>query len=408
MTNLFSARNRGLPRKRRHGCFPLAAALFIFSVNSSSKVTATVTTIYASSTPTSGAAGWFHTPRALGAPLGKSCDTAVSTGAAWNQASYSQPYEWLILDNFDPFSLPIGETVTSIVLAVDCGREPGKGTATIDVNFFGTGIASTNNTVTCSTDTCAWRGNFEVLGPVPGGGINYLQAKIRRHSPYLAGDIYVRSVRFVITSEDVTPPVVTLTSPNGGEVWADGTTHQITWTATDNVGVSSISLGYSTNGGNSYTLIASGEANDGVFNWIVPNAGTVNALVRATARDTAIPQNSGADISNSVFTISSHSATSYLPGLLTRPMVLQNRPNPFNPSTRIGFGLPTPGHARLTIFSASGRLVRTLADGEYSQGYSEVEWDGRNDGGEGQASGVYYYRFEAGAVSETRRLVMSK
>jgi hypothetical protein len=48
---------------------------------------------------------------------------------------------------------------------------------------------------------------------------------------------------------DVTPPVVSVTSPNGGETWKAGSTQAITWSATDAVGVTSVDLAYSTDGG---------------------------------------------------------------------------------------------------------------------------------------------------------------
>jgi subtilisin family serine protease len=51
------------------------------------------------------------------------------------------------------------------------------------------------------------------------------------------------------TPPDSTDPVVTLHSPNGGETWAAGSAHAVTWTATDNIGVSYVDLHYSTNGG---------------------------------------------------------------------------------------------------------------------------------------------------------------
>jgi hypothetical protein len=84
----------------------------------------------------------------------------------------------------------------------------------------------------------------------------------------------------------------------------------------------------------------------------------------------------------------------------------QNHPNPFNPATRIAFGLAVPGNVRLRIYDAAGRLVRVLVDGHRMGGCYEETWDGRDDAGRGVASGVYFYSLQAGAFNETRKMVL--
>ncbi len=102
---------------------------------------------------------------------------------------------------------------------------------------------------------------------------------------------------------DFVPPSITLAAPNGGENWKAGTTQAITWTASDNVAVTSVDLAYSTDAGATYpNTIASGLANTGSFNWSVPLANSTTVRVRATARDAA--NNSAADASNANFTLS--------------------------------------------------------------------------------------------------------
>ena len=73
----------------------------------------------------------------------------------------------------------------------------------------------------------------------------------------------------------------------------------------------------------------------------------------------------------------------------------QNVPNPFNPTTTIGFSLPRTGPVKLQVFDVRGRLVRTLLDEARSAGTYEVKWDGRDEGGRRAASGVYLYRLDA-------------
>jgi hypothetical protein len=74
----------------------------------------------------------------------------------------------------------------------------------------------------------------------------------------------------------------------------------------------------------------------------------------------------------------------------------QNFPNPFNPSTRIQFALPTKGHVSLKIYNVAGQLVKTLQDGVMDAGSHELTWDGSNNLGANVASGVYFYKINAG------------
>lgn len=205
---------------------------------------------------------------------------------------------------------------------------------------------------------------------------------------------------------DTTAPTVTVSSPNGAEVWTEGTTQTVTWSASDLLGVTGIDIAFSTNNGGSFTGVALGEANDGSYSWLVPSAASTQVLVRITARDGS--SNAGQDVSNAVFTIQAASAVPGLPDVITRPLLLQNRPNPFNPVTFIGFALPRAGHASLNIYTLQGRLVRRLADGEFGAGYTEVRWDGHDGQDKPLPSGIYLYALEAGNYRETRKLTLNK
>ncbi|MFW5972567.1 MAG: FlgD immunoglobulin-like domain containing protein, partial [Bacteroidota bacterium] len=86
----------------------------------------------------------------------------------------------------------------------------------------------------------------------------------------------------------------------------------------------------------------------------------------------------------------------------------QNYPNPFNPSTTIQYQLGKAGAAKVAVYDVLGRHVRTLVDGEMPAGQHVVTWDGRAADGSMVASGVYFYRLEAGGAFKARSMVMLK
>jgi hypothetical protein len=85
-----------------------------------------------------------------------------------------------------------------------------------------------------------------------------------------------------------------------------------------------------------------------------------------------------------------------------------NHPNPFNPSTTIRYELAAADNVRLRVFDATGRLVRTLVDAREGAGAHDVTFDGRDDAGRPMASGVYFYRLDAGSTTQTRKMVLLK
>jgi hypothetical protein len=88
--------------------------------------------------------------------------------------------------------------------------------------------------------------------------------------------------------------------------------------------------------------------------------------------------------------------------------LLQNRPNPFNPTTWIVFQLPVRERVVIDIFDAAGRRARRLVDSRYDAGIHRVLWDARDDARRSVTSGTYFARFEAGGHRDVRRLVLLK
>jgi len=88
--------------------------------------------------------------------------------------------------------------------------------------------------------------------------------------------------------------------------------------------------------------------------------------------------------------------------------VIGNRPNPFNPVTRIAFSIPAAGVAELAVFDIAGRRVATLVDERVEAGPHEVVWNGTNDAGEPVASGVYFSRLQALGKEHSAKMVLLK
>lgn len=101
------------------------------------------------------------------------------------------------------------------------------------------------------------------------------------------------------------PLNISLISPNGGENWTAGTKRNMTWSASGGAAPLRISLEYSTTGrGGPWNLIAAGLANNGTYQWAVPNASSADCFVRLTANDSDSPPASASDVGDNAFTIS--------------------------------------------------------------------------------------------------------
>jgi hypothetical protein len=92
-----------------------------------------------------------------------------------------------------------------------------------------------------------------------------------------------------------------------------------------------------------------------------------------------------------------------------RPIALsleRNVPNPFNPTTQIGFTIPEPTYVSLGVYDATGRLVRRLVDGSIQPGRHMISWDGTDSAGRAVGSGVYLYRLTTGERVLVRRMLL--
>ena len=88
--------------------------------------------------------------------------------------------------------------------------------------------------------------------------------------------------------------------------------------------------------------------------------------------------------------------------------LMPNYPNPFNPSTRITYSVPEPGHVSLKIYDVTGRLVRTLIEELKAPGTYSVSWNGLNDQGRNAATGTYFCRLVTAKRAVTRKMLLAR
>jgi hypothetical protein len=86
----------------------------------------------------------------------------------------------------------------------------------------------------------------------------------------------------------------------------------------------------------------------------------------------------------------------------------QNVPNPFNPSTKIRYELRGRADVSLVIYDVAGRQVKRLVSAKETRGVHAVDWNGFNDQGQRVSSGIYFYRLQAGAFVQTRKMILLK
>jgi parallel beta-helix repeat protein len=86
----------------------------------------------------------------------------------------------------------------------------------------------------------------------------------------------------------------------------------------------------------------------------------------------------------------------------------QNSPNPFGRGTTIRYQLPVKSQVSLRIYNATGRLVKTLANGKREAGYHSVLWRGKDDNGRNLSNGVYFYRITTDRFSTQKKLILAR
>ena len=89
-------------------------------------------------------------------------------------------------------------------------------------------------------------------------------------------------------------------------------------------------------------------------------------------------------------------------------VLLQNFPNPFNPTTSIGYQLQSASSVAVTIYDLMGNVVNNLFSGAESPGYKSINWDATNNNGDLVSSGIYFYKLQVGESFEIKRMMYLK
>ncbi len=183
--------------------------------------------------------------------------------------------------------------------------------------------------------------------------------------------------------------------PQGGEVFRDTNVCTIQWSA-DFIDAIDIEVSY--DNGAVWTGIRSNiPAENGRFNWNIPEIYSEQCLIRIHSSSYMAIQS----VNSMPFTISSDVAvTDAAPHSFS---LSQNSPNPFNPVTTIDFSIPAVSHVTLSVYSISGQKVATLVDGLMSAGKHIAVFDGSS-----LASGMYFYRLEAGGMVKSGKMILMK
>ena len=198
----------------------------------------------------------------------------------------------------------------------------------------------------------------------------------------------------------IVPVNITITSPNGGEVWLNGSIHEITWT-NQNLNASNLRIRLSIDDGLNWNTIALAIPNTGSFSWLLnTNIASDDCLLKIETLDHFFY-----DLSDSTFTIE------ILPGVedmskestVNEFYLFQNSPNPFNPSTKISWHSPVNSLQTLKVYDVLGNEISTLVDEVKPAGSYEVEFSA-----DGLTSGIYFYKLQAGSFVETKKMILMK
>ena len=200
---------------------------------------------------------------------------------------------------------------------------------------------------------------------------------------------------------DNIPPEVSVIIPNGGEVWYWNEVHTIRWYSWDNVGIDSLNIELSLDGGQTYPLlIAHIDGNDSTYNWAVPETTSYECLIKISAYDPA--GNRDFDLSDSLFTIG-------VEGIMEQKIIPDKfaigfiSTNPF--SDRFGFRLQIPEDmsVRISAYDVQGRHIEDILNAELKPGCYKKFWQNSE-----LPAGIYFIQIRAGEYRCVEKIIKLK
>ena len=111
---------------------------------------------------------------------------------------------------------------------------------------------------------------------------------------------------------------------------------------------------------------------------------------------------------NGYFDVTLASTSSNDISIPTKYSLGNNYPNPFNPITRISYGLPKDSNVNITVYDINGRVVNLLINSNQPAGQGSIIWNGKNDAGMSVAAGLYFYKMQAGTFHQTNKMILLK
>ena len=121
-----------------------------------------------------------------------------------------------------------------------------------------------------------------------------------------------------------------------------------------------------------------------------------------TWRDLRNPDNNG-DVYAQRITSEVYVGVDDTPEYQIRVKLYQNYPNPFNPKTIISYSLPKASDVKIMIYNIKGELIETLVESKKPFGYHTIDWNAKDI-----ASGIYFYKLQAGENTFIRKMIQMK
>ncbi|MCZ6701747.1 MAG: T9SS type A sorting domain-containing protein, partial [Ignavibacteria bacterium] len=194
-------------------------------------------------------------------------------------------------------------------------------------------------------------------------------------------------------------PEITVISPNGGEHWYILTIQDIIWS---NVNVENVKIELSLTDGMSWETIVDSIPSTGLYSWFINTSiSSFDCLIRISD----VTDENVFDVSDDVFTLDLFASVEdyFGDGIPTEYNLIQNFPNPFNPSTTIYYSIPELTNVVLKVYDVLGNEVSILVNKVKPIGNYEVKFNSTS-----LPSGIYFYKLQAGSFVETKKMVLMK